>query len=58
MATSVDGKERQVEIRYHLDEHLDAAVAAGLKLRGVDVTTTLDQGLDGVSDSEIGRAHV
>ena len=41
-----------MEIRYHLDEHIDAAVAAGLKLRGVDVTTTLDQGLDGVSDSE------
>jgi hypothetical protein len=30
-----------VDIKYHLDEHIDAAVAAGLRLRGVDVTDVL-----------------
>ena len=27
-------------IRFHLDEHCDPAIAAGLRLHGVDVTTT------------------
>ena len=39
-----------MDIKYHLDEHIDSAVAAGLRLRGVDVTTTIEQGLDGDSD--------
>ncbi len=41
-----------MEIRYHLDEHLDPAVAAGLRQRGVDVTTTTEEGLVGASDEE------
>jgi len=40
-----------VDIKYHLDEHIDSAVAAGLRLRGVDVTTTIEQALDGTSDA-------
>jgi hypothetical protein len=46
----VDRKGCRVEIKYHLDEHIDAAVAAGLRLRGVDVTTTVEQELQGASD--------
>jgi len=34
-------------IRYHLDEHIDLAVAQGLRRRGIDVTTTADAGLLG-----------
>jgi uncharacterized protein with PIN domain len=40
------------DIRYYLDEHMDAAVAIGLRRRGVDVTTTVDAGLTSASDSE------
>ncbi|MFH1920766.1 MAG: hypothetical protein ABIP48_12860 [Planctomycetota bacterium] len=36
-----------MEIRYHLDEHVDPAVAEGLRQRGVDVTTTVEAGLNG-----------
>jgi predicted nuclease of predicted toxin-antitoxin system len=32
-------------IRFHLDEHCDPAIAAGLRLHGVDVTTTPEAGL-------------
>lgn len=39
-----------LEIRYHLDEHLDPAIAVGLRRRGVDVTTTIEVGLSGASD--------
>jgi predicted nuclease of predicted toxin-antitoxin system len=39
-----------LEIRYHLDEHLDPAIAVGLRRRGVDVTTTVDARLSGASD--------
>ena len=39
-----------MEIKYHLDEHIDPAIAVGLRQRGIDVTTTLDQGLCGASD--------
>ena len=39
-----------MEIRYHLDEHVDPAVAKGLRQRGVDVTTTVEAGLAGASD--------
>lgn len=37
-------------ITYHLDEHIAPAIAAGLRQRGIDVTTTLDQGLGDASD--------
>jgi predicted nuclease of predicted toxin-antitoxin system len=32
-------------IRFHLDEHCSHAIAAGLRRRGVDVTTATDAGL-------------
>ena len=41
-----------MEIRFHLDEHMDPAIAAGLRRRGVDVTTTIEEGLAGASDLE------
>jgi hypothetical protein len=52
VASPDDHERRRVDIRYHLDEHVDSAIAAGLKLRGIDVTTTNDQSLQGTSDSE------
>ena len=39
-------------IRLHLDENVDHAVAQGLRLRGVDVTTTTDANLIGATDIE------
>ncbi|MBL8798781.1 MAG: DUF5615 family PIN-like protein [Planctomycetia bacterium] len=39
-------------IRFHLDEHVAHAVAAGLRRLGVDVSTTADAGLLGAADSE------
>jgi predicted nuclease of predicted toxin-antitoxin system len=39
-------------IRYHLDEHVAAAVALGLRLRGIDVTTTAEEGLASATDEE------
>lgn len=38
------------EITFHLDENVDHAVARGLRLRGLDVTTTTDAGLTGEPD--------
>jgi hypothetical protein len=38
-------------IRFHLDEHVDPAVAAGLRARGIDVTTTIEAGLESASDA-------
>ena len=32
-------------IRYHLDEHVDPAIANALRRAGVDVTTTIEAGL-------------
>lgn len=37
-------------IRFHLDENCDPRIAAGLKLHGVDVTTTTEAGLLHASD--------
>jgi len=37
-------------IRFHLDEHVSPAVAAGLRQRGIDATTTADAGLLGADD--------
>lgn len=39
-------------IRFHLDEHCDPAIAAGLRLHGVDVTTTVVAGLLSAEDEE------
>lgn len=40
------------EIRYYLDEHMDVAVAIGLRRRGIDVATTVEAGLMCASDPE------
>lgn len=37
-------------IRFHLDEHISAHVAAGLRRRNIDVTTAASVGLIGFSD--------
>lgn len=39
-------------IRFHLDEHVANAVAAGLRRLGIDVTTTHEAGLRGATDPE------
>lgn len=41
-------------LRFHLDEHVPHAVAAGLRARRVDVTTTVDAKLLGADDD----AHI
>ena len=38
-------------IRFHLDEHISAHIAAGLRRRNIDVTTAADAGLIGSSDA-------
>lgn len=39
-------------LRFHLDQHVSSAVARGLRLRGIEVTTTADAGLQNASDLE------
>jgi predicted nuclease of predicted toxin-antitoxin system len=39
-------------IRFHLDEHVNPAVADGRRRRGIDVTATADAGLLGAGDPE------
>ena len=39
-------------IRFHLDEHVNPAIADGLRRRGIDVSTTADAGLRGADDTE------
>ena len=39
-------------IRFHLDEHCDPAIAAGLRAHGVEVTTTADAGLLSAEDED------
>jgi predicted nuclease of predicted toxin-antitoxin system len=39
-------------ISFHLDENCDPRIAAGLRLHGVDVTTTPEAGLLQASDEE------
>jgi Domain of unknown function (DUF5615) len=39
-------------IRFHLDENVDPAIAAGLRRHGIDVTTTIDAGLLHVPDED------
>jgi predicted nuclease of predicted toxin-antitoxin system len=41
-----------VQIRFHLDEHVAGLIAIGLRRRNIDVTTTVQAGLIGASDSE------
>ena len=37
-------------IRFHLDEHISANIAAGLRRRNIDVTTAASAGLIGAAD--------
>lgn len=37
-------------MRFHLDEHVDPAIAHGLRRRGIDVTTTIEAGLLSAAD--------
>jgi len=39
-----------MRIRFHFDEHIPASVAAGLRRRGIDVTTTIEAGLVAADD--------
>lgn len=39
-------------IQLHLDEHVAAAVALGLRLRGIAVTTTAEEGLAAATDEQ------
>jgi hypothetical protein len=41
-------------LTFHLDEHVDHAIARGLQSRGIDCTTTTDAGLLGAAD----EAHI
>lgn len=41
-----------MRVRFHLDEHISLALAAGLRRRGVDVTCAGDAGLTSVADEE------
>ncbi len=38
-------------IRFHLDEHISTSIAAGLRRRGIDVTTTAEAGLMSADDA-------
>jgi hypothetical protein len=38
-------------LAFHLDEHIDHAVASGLRARGINVTTTQETGLLGADDT-------
>jgi len=47
-----------MEIKYHLDESVPNAIANGLRLRDIDVTTTKDARLLDASDEEqLAYAH-
>lgn len=39
-------------IKFYLDEHVPKAVAKGLKRRGVEVITVIEEGLRGATDEE------
>ena len=39
-------------LRFHLDENVDHAIAIALRTRAIDVTTTEEMGMKGVSDAE------
>lgn len=38
------------KVRFHLDEHIDHAIAKSLRQRGIDVTTTVEAGLRTLND--------
>lgn len=40
------------KIKFHLDENVNNAIANGLRMRGVDVTTSPEEDLIGASDEE------
>jgi hypothetical protein len=42
-----------VPIRFHLDEHISAHIAAGLRRRNIEVTTAAETGLAGETDLAI-----
>lgn len=39
-------------IRFHLDEHIHPAIATGVRVRGIDVTTAAEAGLLGANDEQ------
>jgi hypothetical protein len=39
----------QKKIKFHLDENVNNAIANGLRMRGVNVTTSPEEGLIGAS---------
>jgi Domain of unknown function (DUF5615) len=41
-----------MQLKYHLDESVDHAIARGLEQRGVEATTTTDAGLVGANDQQ------
>lgn len=41
-----------VQIQFHLDEHIDSAIADGLRRRGIDVTTSAEAGLLEAEDDD------
>ena len=40
------------KIKFHLDENVSNAIANGLRIRGIDVTTSPEEGLIGASDEQ------
>lgn len=46
------GYRKTTVLRFHLDEHVDHAIADGLRTAGINVTTSTDAGLLGASDEE------
>lgn len=40
------------KIKFHLDENVSNAIANSLRMRGIDVTTSPEQGLIGASDQQ------
>lgn len=41
-----------MQLKFHLDESVDHAIARGLRQRGVEATTSTDAGLVGTTDPE------
>jgi predicted nuclease of predicted toxin-antitoxin system len=40
------------KIKFHLDENITLAIANGLRRRGIDITTTPEEGMIGQSDEQ------
>ena len=40
------------KLKFHLDESVSNSIAKGLRMRGIDVTTSPEEGLIGASDEE------